>query len=137
MPRAVSRSLNAPARARSRAGSEKSVAMIRTRHVASRSRKCSSSVMAMLYGSWPVEQAADQMTNWRRPARRGTRSAMSRCSVSNGDRSRKNEVSCVISAQSTCRSRTPAGSWRTRSSSVSMLGSFRCRTSGRSLATTR
>ena len=91
----------------------------------------------MLYGSWPVAQAADQMTSCRFAARRGTSSVMSRTSVSNGARSRKNEVSCVISAQSTCGSSVLSVPCRTRSRSVSMLGSFRCRTSGRRRATTR
>ena len=91
----------------------------------------------MLNGSWPVEQAADQSVSWRSAARRTTRSAMIPRRASKGALSRKNEVSCVIIAQSTSFSSDGSVPCRIRSIRVSRLGIFRWYTIGISRATTR
>ena len=114
-----------------------SVAITRIRQVASTSGKCSFKSIAMLKGSCPVEQAADQITSCRCTARRSINSASSRRSVSNGLLSRKNEVSCVIIALSTSRSSVGSPPDFSRSINVSRLGMLRCRTIGVSRATTR
>ena len=60
----------------------------------------------MLYGSWPVLQAADQMRSlrgWPRRSRASITSGSSlNCSASNGAPSRKKIVSCVVIASTTC-----------------------------------
>ena len=72
------------------------------------------SIMAMLYGSWPLEQPADQIVILRSRARL-TSSSGRMCAerASNGRRSRNHEVSFVVIASTTSACRAVSGEdWR-------------------------
>ena len=107
-PRFTSTWLNSPALARLIISVEMSVAWIWYRQPAG-SACCS--VMARLYGSCPLEQAADQTRTDRAAARVPTRwGTTTSVSAENGSRSRNQDVSLVVSASTT--ERCAAGSGR-------------------------
>ena len=91
----------------------------------------------MLYGSWPVEHAADQIVSCCVPARFFKKSGIILFKVSKGVLSLKKLVSCVIMAFMTSFSSGLPAAVRMRSMRVSRLASLRCLTIGKRRATTR
>ena len=96
-PRLTSSWLNRPALVRSTISRDRSVAVIETRVAALGSE--SSSSIAIVYGSCPLEQAADQICRRSFGPRAASRAGMTvEVSAVNGSPSRNHDVSFVVSA---------------------------------------
>src|SRR3569833_4280284 len=135
-PRLTSSWLKRPARVRSTISRERSVAVIETRVAALGS--ASSSSIASVYGSWPLEHAADQIFSGSTGPRALT-SAGSTVEVRavNGSPSRNHEVSLVVSASTIRRLASGSGRVRTVSTRLPTSGRPIWRAIGSSRASTR
>ena len=135
-PRLTSSWLKRPALVRATISRDRSVAVIETRVDAPGSE--SSSSIAIVYGSCPLEEAADQIC--RRSF--GPRAASS-CGITvevnavNGSPSRNHEVSFVVSASTMRRVLSGSGLLRTDSTNWETSGSPSWRAIGSSRASTR
>ena len=135
-PRLTSSWLNFPARVRSTISRERSVAVMDTRVAAL--GIASSSSIAIVYGSCPLEQAADQICS-RSAGPRAPSSEGSTVEVRavNGSPSRNHEVSFVVSASTILRVFSGLGRLRTESTSWPTSGRPMERAMGSSRASTR